>query len=115
GTRFQFVPYRGGPPIVQDLVAGHIDMWLGGAMATFGQGRSGQLKAYAVFGHSRGFAAPGLSSATEAGGARTKQALLVWGGGGHGHAKGRYCQDQCCGWGGRSRSGHPATTTRPGR
>jgi tripartite-type tricarboxylate transporter receptor subunit TctC len=34
GTRFQFIPYRGGPPIVQDLVAGHIDMWLGGAMAT---------------------------------------------------------------------------------
>ena len=40
GTRFQFVPYRGGPPIVQDLVAGHIDMWLGGTMTTFGQVRS---------------------------------------------------------------------------
>src|ERR1700730_15339622 len=26
GTRFQFVPYRGGAaPIIQDLVAGHID------------------------------------------------------------------------------------------
>jgi tripartite-type tricarboxylate transporter receptor subunit TctC len=49
GTRFQFIPYRGGPPIVQDLVAGHIDMNLGAATATFGQVRSGQLKAYAVF------------------------------------------------------------------
>jgi tripartite-type tricarboxylate transporter receptor subunit TctC len=67
GTRFQLVPYRGGPPIVQDLVAGHIDMWLGGAMATFGQVRSGQLKAYAVFGNSRWFAAPDVPSATEAG------------------------------------------------
>jgi tripartite-type tricarboxylate transporter receptor subunit TctC len=67
GTRFQFVPYRGGPPIVQDLVAGHIDMYLGGAMATLGQVRSGQLKAYAVFGDSRWFAAPDVPSATEAG------------------------------------------------
>jgi tripartite-type tricarboxylate transporter receptor subunit TctC len=67
GARFQFVPYRGGPPIVQDLVAGHIDMWLGGAMATFGQVRNGQLKAYAVFGNSRWFAAPDVPSTTDAG------------------------------------------------
>jgi tripartite-type tricarboxylate transporter receptor subunit TctC len=67
GTRFQFVPYRGGPPIVQDLVAGHIDMWLGGAMATFSQVHSGQLKAYAVLANSRWFAAPDVPSTAEAG------------------------------------------------
>ena len=65
GTRFQFVPYRGGPPIVQDLVAGHIDMWFGGAQVTFGQVRSGQLKAYAVLANSRWFAAPDVPSTTE--------------------------------------------------
>ena len=65
GTRFQFVPYRGGPPIVQDLVAGHIDMWFGGAQVTFGQVRSGQIKAYAVLANSRWFAAPDVPSTTE--------------------------------------------------
>jgi len=42
-------------------------MWLGAAMATFGQVRSGQLKAYAVFGNSRWFAAPDVPSSTEEG------------------------------------------------
>ena len=67
GTQFQLVPYRGSPPIVQDLVAGHIDMWLGGAQGTYGQVRSGQLKAYAVLGSSRWFAAPDVPSTAEIG------------------------------------------------
>lgn len=67
GTHFQLVPYRGGPPIVQDLIAGHIDMWIGGAQATFSQVRGGQLKAYAVFAKSRWFAAPDVPSTAEAG------------------------------------------------
>jgi tripartite-type tricarboxylate transporter receptor subunit TctC len=67
GTRFQFVPYRGGPPIVQDLVAGHIDMWFSGAQAAIGQVRSGQLKAYAVLANSRWFAAPDVPSTAETG------------------------------------------------
>jgi tripartite-type tricarboxylate transporter receptor subunit TctC len=67
GTRFQFIPYRGGPPILQDLIAGHIDMYLGAATATFGQVRSGQLKAYAVFASSRWFAAPDVPSTAEVG------------------------------------------------
>ena len=29
GTHFQFVPYRGAAPVMQDLVAGHIDFTLG--------------------------------------------------------------------------------------
>lgn len=67
GTRFQLVPYRGGPPVAQDLLAGHIDMWLGGAPATFGHVRSGQLKAYAVLANSRWFAAPDVPSTAEMG------------------------------------------------
>jgi tripartite-type tricarboxylate transporter receptor subunit TctC len=67
GTRFQLVPYRGSPPIVQDLVAGHIDMWFGGAQGSYSQVRSGQLKAYAVLGNSRWFAAPDVPSAMEMG------------------------------------------------
>jgi len=67
GTRFQLVPYRGAPPIVQDLVAGHIDMYLGAATATFGQVRSGQLKAYTVLAKTRWFTAPDVPSIAEAG------------------------------------------------
>ena len=65
GTRFQFVPYRGSPPVVQDLVAGHIDIWFGGAFGAFGQVRDGQLKAYAVLAGSRWFAAPDIPSTAE--------------------------------------------------
>jgi tripartite-type tricarboxylate transporter receptor subunit TctC len=61
------VPYRGGPPIVQDLLAGYIDLWFGGAQATFGQVRGGQLKAYAVLANTRWFAAPDVPSTMEIG------------------------------------------------
>jgi tripartite-type tricarboxylate transporter receptor subunit TctC len=76
GTRLQLVPYRGGPPIVQDLVAGHIDLWLGGAQATFPQVRSGQLKAYAVLANGRWFAAPDVPSTAEIG--LTDLAITFW-------------------------------------
>ena len=66
GTRFQFVPYRGAPPVVQHLIAGHIDIWFGGALGAFGQVRGRQLKAYAVLAGSRWFAAPDIPSTAEA-------------------------------------------------
>jgi tripartite-type tricarboxylate transporter receptor subunit TctC len=67
GTSFQFLPYRGAPPVVQDLVGGHVDIWFGGAFGALGQVKTGQLKAYAVFANDRWFAAPHVPSATEAG------------------------------------------------
>jgi tripartite-type tricarboxylate transporter receptor subunit TctC len=67
GTQFRFVPYRGGPPIVQDLVAGHVDMWVGGSLGALGQVHSGQLKAYAVLSDRRWFAAPDVPTAAEFG------------------------------------------------
>jgi tripartite-type tricarboxylate transporter receptor subunit TctC len=48
GTKFQFVPYRGAAPLNQDLVAGHIDLYLGMVAATYPLVRSGQIKAYAT-------------------------------------------------------------------
>ena len=46
-TKFQFVPYRGGPPALQDLAAGHIDLvW--DSTAHLPQVRSGVIKAYLV-------------------------------------------------------------------
>jgi tripartite-type tricarboxylate transporter receptor subunit TctC len=67
GTRFQFVPYRGGGPAVQDLVAGQIDIMFESPTITLPQVRSGQLKAFAVAGESRLAGAPEIPTVDEAG------------------------------------------------
>jgi tripartite-type tricarboxylate transporter receptor subunit TctC len=67
GTTFQFVPYRGAAPLNQDLVAGHIDLMLGMAAATYPLVRSGQIKAYAMMAKSRWWAAPDIPTMEEAG------------------------------------------------
>jgi tripartite-type tricarboxylate transporter receptor subunit TctC len=67
GTTFQFVPYRGAAPLNQDLVAGHIDLMLGMAAATYPLVRSGQIKAYATMAKSRWWAAPDVPTMEEAG------------------------------------------------
>ena len=54
GTRFQFVPYRGAAPIIQDLLAGHIDLTFTQVASALAQVRSGQLKAYVVVQEPRG-------------------------------------------------------------
>jgi tripartite-type tricarboxylate transporter receptor subunit TctC len=66
-TDFQFVPYRGAAPLNQDLVAGHIDLMLGMAAATYPLVRSGQIKAYAVMTKARWWAAPDVPTMEESG------------------------------------------------
>src|SRR5262245_39813947 len=67
GTRFQFVPYRGGGPAMQDLVAGQIDLMISGPTLSLPQVRTGTIKAYAVAGRSRLEAAPHIPTVDEAG------------------------------------------------
>jgi tripartite-type tricarboxylate transporter receptor subunit TctC len=67
GTRFVLVPYRGGGPAMQDLVAGHIDMMLIQAAVALPQVREGAIKAYAVMAESRFAAAPNIPTVDEAG------------------------------------------------
>ena len=67
GTSFQLVPYRGGAPLVQDLVAGQIDLTFGQAANYLGHVRSGRLKAYAVLAKARWWAAPEVPTMDEAG------------------------------------------------
>jgi tripartite-type tricarboxylate transporter receptor subunit TctC len=65
-TRFAFVLYRGGPPAMQDLVAGHIDL----AFAAPFQPplvRAGSIKAYAVTSDTRLTLAPDISTFAEMG------------------------------------------------
>jgi tripartite-type tricarboxylate transporter receptor subunit TctC len=67
GTSVQFVPYRGGAPLMQDLIAGQIDLAFGQAANYLGPVRSGQLKAYAVLAKQRWWAAPEVPTMDEAG------------------------------------------------
>ena len=67
GTNFQLVPYRGGAPLVQDLVAGQIDLTFGQAANYLGHVRGGRLKAYAVLAKNRWWAAPDVPTMDEAG------------------------------------------------
>src|ERR1700730_222984 len=67
GTRFQFVPYRGAAPMIQDLVAGQIDLTFTQVARALAQVRAGQLKAYAVMACPRCPAAPDPRIFDEAG------------------------------------------------
>ena len=67
GTRFQFIPYRGGGPAMQDLVSGQIDLTMTVATNALPQIQSGLIKPYAVMGKSRLTAAPDIPTVDEAG------------------------------------------------
>jgi tripartite-type tricarboxylate transporter receptor subunit TctC len=67
GTRFQFVPYRGSAPALQDLVAGQIDLMFDNPITPLPHVRAGNIKAYAITGKSRLTTAPNIPTADEAG------------------------------------------------
>jgi len=67
GTAFQFVPYRGGAPLIQDLVGGQIDFSCDLASNALSQVRSHNLIPYAVMAQARWFAAPEVPAADEVG------------------------------------------------
>jgi tripartite-type tricarboxylate transporter receptor subunit TctC len=67
GTKFQAVPYRGGGPAIQDLVAGHIDLMIE-PTSNFAQHiPSGAVKPYAVAAKTRVPAALHVPTVDEAG------------------------------------------------
>ena len=67
GTRFQLVPYRGGAPAMQDVVAGHVDLICGEASQMLAHVRAGKMKPYAVLAESRWAGAPEVPTIDEAG------------------------------------------------
>ena len=67
GTRFQLVPYRGGAPAMQDLLAGQIDMLFDLVANALPQVRAGTVKPYAVTAKSRTAAASDIPTVDEAG------------------------------------------------
>ena len=61
------MPYRGGGPAVQDMVAGQIDLMLDQAANALGQVRAGTIRAYAVMAKERWAALPDVPSLDETG------------------------------------------------
>jgi tripartite-type tricarboxylate transporter receptor subunit TctC len=66
-TRFQFVHYRGAAPLMQDLVAGQIDIDIDAPAISLPQLRAGSIKAFAVTARSRLASAPDIPTVDEAG------------------------------------------------
>ena len=67
GTTFQFVPYRGNAPALQDLVAGQIDLQMEPASNFYAQVKAGAIKPFAMTSKTRIGAAPDIPTAEEAG------------------------------------------------
>ena len=67
GTSFQFVPYRGGAPAIQDLVAGQVDIMFDQSANSFAQVKSSQVKVYAVLAKDRWALAPDVPTTDQAG------------------------------------------------
>jgi tripartite-type tricarboxylate transporter receptor subunit TctC len=66
-TQFQFVPYRGGAPALQDVVSGQVDMTCLQASDLLPQVRNGNLKAYAILAGSPWAGAPEIPTVDQAG------------------------------------------------
>ena len=67
GTRFQFVPYRGNAPAMQDLLAGQIDFMMEPSSNFKSLVDSGSIRPYAVTGRTRLPSSPQIPTADEAG------------------------------------------------
>lgn len=66
-TQFEFVPYRGLGPAMQDMIAGQIDIMFDTAANSVPQVRAGNVKGFAVTAKTRLPAAPDLPTVDEAG------------------------------------------------
>jgi tripartite-type tricarboxylate transporter receptor subunit TctC len=67
GVKFQYVPYRGGAPALQALLAGEIDLYVTQVSNITTQVRAGKIRAYAITAKTRQDAAPEIPTVDEAG------------------------------------------------
>src|SRR6185436_9893373 len=67
GTQIQHVPYRGGAPAINDLVAGHVDLMFESLNGISSAAKSAQVRPLAVSGDKRSLAFPDLPTVAEAG------------------------------------------------
>src|SRR5215475_169548 len=67
GTKFEFVPYRGNGPAMQDLLGGQIDFMIEPASNFKALLGAGSVKPFAITGHARLPSSPDIPTADEAG------------------------------------------------
>src|SRR5438445_663002 len=67
GTKFQFVPYRGNGPAMQDLLSGQIDFMIEPASNFRSLLGAGSVKPFAISGKTRLKSSPDIPTADEAG------------------------------------------------
>ena len=67
GNKFQFVPFRGSAPALQNVLAGQLDMIIDQASAGLSVAKSGGVRAYAVTSKTRLASAPDIPTTDEAG------------------------------------------------
>jgi tripartite-type tricarboxylate transporter receptor subunit TctC len=67
GTMFPLVHYRGGGPVLQDLLSGQVDLMTNQAAVFLPQARAGSIKVFAVLAKERLVQAPEIPTADEAG------------------------------------------------
>jgi tripartite-type tricarboxylate transporter receptor subunit TctC len=67
GAHFQYVPYRGAAPAMQDLIGGQIDLSCLEASATLANVEAGKIKAYAVLSEERWAKSPNTPTMIESG------------------------------------------------
>jgi tripartite-type tricarboxylate transporter receptor subunit TctC len=67
GNKFQFVPFRGSAPALQNVLAGQLDIIIDQASAALAIARSGGVRAYAVTAKERLASAPEIPTVDEAG------------------------------------------------
>lgn len=67
GVKKDFIPYRGGAPAIQALMAGEIDVYVTQISGGVTQIRAGKIRAYAVMAKNRQEAAPEIPTVDESG------------------------------------------------
>jgi tripartite-type tricarboxylate transporter receptor subunit TctC len=67
GAKLRFIPYRGGGPALQDVMAGQIDIMFDQAANSIPQVQAGKIKAFAVTAKERLKAMPDIPTVDEAG------------------------------------------------
>jgi len=67
GVTWQLVPYRGGPPAMQDMLAGQLDVMCTATGSFLPLVRNGQIRAYAITAKTRAASAPDIPTVDEAG------------------------------------------------